>query len=397
MTNTLPGALDANHRNAGIDALRGVAIIMVLLDHVSIRMPLAKTGLATVVPSGVLRFLTHQGHHSVFMFFVISGFLITTNILRRYGVLGRIQLPLFYARRFSRIVPCLFVLLGVLSLLDALSIKGFIIDRTHHSLSGALCSALGMYLNWYECFTGYLPANWDVLWSLSIEEVFYLAFPLLCLCLPSLTKKQIIIFGFAALSLPFIMLAMSGAPLMWRHKAYLPGAAALSAGVVAALLARDEHTKSFWISVLGWSGAFGLVLTGILSFFVSPLVADVLMVGLTLSVAALLIAFSKGWGVVLRHSAFAWVRSFGIMSYEIYLTHMFVVTFLVQAYRAASFSEQSSWLCFPVALGGAWLLGYGVDRLLSYPAERGMRTMFLRLFPALGMRPQETEGGSASR
>ena len=57
-------------------------------------------------------------------------------------------------------------------------------DRPDGHRSGrALLAVFGLHLNWYEGVTGYLPGNWDVLWSLSIEEVFYLGFPLLCLAL----------------------------------------------------------------------------------------------------------------------------------------------------------------------------------------------------------------------
>lgn len=376
---------DVSRRNAGIDFLRGVAILLVILDHISIRLPLSETSLASIFPSGILRFLTHQGHHSVFIFFVISGFLITSGIIRRWGSLRSIHLPFFYTHRFARIAPCLLVLLCVLSALDALNVQGFELDKTHHSLRGALCAALGMYVNWYECLTGYLPANWDVLWSLSIEEMFYFVFPVLCLRVPRSDTQQVMLFGCVAVSLPLLMLMMSGAPPIWRHKAYLPGAAALSTGVAAALLARYDRITPFWISALGWSGAVVLPLTCVLSFFMVSHVADTLLVGLTLSVAALLLAFSKGWGSVFQHSMFAWIRSCGLMSYEIYLTHMFVVIFLVQAYQAIGFSTQASWLCFPIVLGGAWLLGYGMDRLLSYPAERRMREIFLRFFPSLEM------------
>ena len=48
-------------------------------------------------------------------------------------------------------------------------------------LPRALFSALTFHLNWLEAKTGYLPANWDVMWSLSVEEMFYLFFPLVCL------------------------------------------------------------------------------------------------------------------------------------------------------------------------------------------------------------------------
>nr|WP_051551990.1 hypothetical protein [Acetobacter persici] len=68
------------------------------------------------------------------------------------------------------------------------------------------------------------------------------------------------------------------------------------------------------------------------------------------------------------------------MSYEIYLTHMFFVLGLVRAYQAVGFSERSAWICYPVALLGAWLLGYVTDRFLSYPAERRLRVLFQKHF-----------------
>ena len=74
----------------------------------------------------------------------------------------------FYRRRAARILPCLLILGAVLCGL---------------SLAGAALSALGLRLNVYEANTGWLPAGRDVPWSLSIEEVFYLAFPVVCLLL----------------------------------------------------------------------------------------------------------------------------------------------------------------------------------------------------------------------
>ncbi|KFL92174.1 acyltransferase 3 [Acetobacter malorum] len=372
----------AHQRNAGIDVLRGLAVVLVILNHVAIRLPLTNTSLADFLSYGVLRFITHQGYHSVFAFFVVSGFLITSGIIRRWGSLRQSQLPSFYARRFARIVPCLLVLLSILVVLDIMGVQGFVIDRPDQSLTAALYSALGMYLNKYECLTGYLLANWDVLWSLSIEEMFYLVFPILCLSLPRSEKWQSVLFGVAAFALPFAMHAMAGESQICRHKAYIPGASALSAGVAAALVARSMRVKQCWVPALGWSGAAFLLLTCVLPFFVPPSVSDDLTLGLTLSVAAVLIAFSKGWGALFQHKAFAWLRSFGLMSYEVYLTHMFIVLCLVQAYQGAGFSERAAWVCYPVALGGAWLLGYGTDRFLSYPAERRMRGLFRRFFRA---------------
>jgi peptidoglycan/LPS O-acetylase OafA/YrhL len=82
--------------------------------------------------------------------------------------------------RSARTVPCLAGLLLLLSILDRLSVPRFTINMQHTSLGRALLVALTFHVNWLEARTGYLPSAWDVLWSLSVEEVFYVFFPLLC-------------------------------------------------------------------------------------------------------------------------------------------------------------------------------------------------------------------------
>jgi peptidoglycan/LPS O-acetylase OafA/YrhL len=129
---------------------------------------------------GVNRALFNNGYYAVKVFFVISGFLITTNILRRWGSLSSVDVNAFYKLRFARIAPCLLALLVILSVLHGAGAEGFVIDSGKATLSEALFSATTFHLNVLEIRVGYLPASWDVLWSLSIEEVFYLGYPLLC-------------------------------------------------------------------------------------------------------------------------------------------------------------------------------------------------------------------------
>jgi len=167
-------------RNPGIDALRGLSILLVMVLHISLRIPLKETGLAMFLPRRILLALSDNGYEAVFIFFVISGFLITGRALRRWSSLGRIDRRAFYARRLARIAPCLVLLVSVLSLFDLARVPEFVIGPGQ-SLRRAALSVLALHLNWYEGRTGYLPAGWDVLWSLSIEEVFYLGFPLICL------------------------------------------------------------------------------------------------------------------------------------------------------------------------------------------------------------------------
>ncbi len=141
-------------RNEGIDLLRGGAIIFVVLNHVGMRFPIAGTVLSMVLPRWLLDGLLTNGYEAVFVFFVISGFLIAGNALRRWGGLGQIDVAAFYARRFARIVPCLLALVAILSVLHLSALDDYTISGEGQSLGGAVWAALALHVNWYEGRTG---------------------------------------------------------------------------------------------------------------------------------------------------------------------------------------------------------------------------------------------------
>jgi peptidoglycan/LPS O-acetylase OafA/YrhL len=357
-------------RNSGIDLLRGLSIVLVIIHHtVSFRLPLRKTALAEVVPKRIIDALSFNGYEAVFIFFVISGFLITTNALQRWGKLRNIDLRAFYRRRASRILPCLLLLVAVLSALHLLRVHDYVIEKPEQSLGRAIFSALGLHLNWYEGRYGYLPGSWDVLWSLSIEEVFYLGVPLLCLTLGR-TRLFVPILAALALSLPFTHAALAGNEI-WQEKAYLPGMAAIATGVLAALVAaRGEPSRRAIVPVMvcaGWAG-IGAVL-----FFEDILwkpLRDGTMLILTFSSAALCIGFH--WRET-HLSGTGWLRSFGRLSYECYLTHMFVVLGVLWAFNKSGAGAAHRYLWTLPALALSWLLGYLVARFYSIPCERVLR------------------------
>ena len=69
--------MTAGPRNAGIDCLRGLCIVLVVMHHMMLRIPLDDTGLAAVLPEWLLHAAGYNGYQAVFIFFVISGFCIS--------------------------------------------------------------------------------------------------------------------------------------------------------------------------------------------------------------------------------------------------------------------------------------------------------------------------------
>jgi len=362
-------------RNIGIDLLRGLAIVLVILNHIGIRIPLKKTLLADVLPRSFLSNLNYNGYEAVFAFFVISGFLIAGNALRRWGDLARIDIKTFYALRFSRIVPCLLLLVVVLSVLHALGVQDYVIDRPGQSLPRAVLAALGLHLNWYEGMTGYLPGNWDVLWSLSIEEVFYIGFPIVCL----LTRRVWILaplLALLAVSMPWTHMALTGNEI-WREKAYLPGMSAIAIGVIGALLARRfpvrPAARAHALIVIGALGMLAEMFGGRVLW---PIMGDSILLLLTVSAMLMLIGLQALAVTSVR--GFGWLASWGRLSYEIYLSHMFVVYAVVRVYRASGGDIRWGFLWYLLALPICWLLGKAVARFVSIPCERLLRARMLR-------------------
>jgi peptidoglycan/LPS O-acetylase OafA/YrhL len=88
-----------------------------------------------------------------------------------------VNLREFYQLRFARIAPLLLILLAILSGLHLAHIRGFVVSQKDGGLGRALLAALTFHINLLEARRGYLPASWDIMWSLSVEELFYLFFP----------------------------------------------------------------------------------------------------------------------------------------------------------------------------------------------------------------------------
>src|SRR5258708_2018236 len=150
------------HRIPSLDGLRALSIFLVLALHSIQRLEVNS-------PISFLWVGIFNGATGVFIFFVISGYLITSLLLREHEKRGSISLRGFYFRRAMRILPPLYVYVGVLLLLGlAGKLPIFKLD---------IISALFFFHDYA------LSLMWSLehFWSLSIEEQFYLIWPVLLL------------------------------------------------------------------------------------------------------------------------------------------------------------------------------------------------------------------------
>jgi peptidoglycan/LPS O-acetylase OafA/YrhL len=179
-----------------LDGLRGIAVLLVIVAHLGYLNVIAEK-LATHHLSILSKlFQIDAGDLGVSVFFVISGYLITTLLMREQDRNGRVSLSNFYARRFFRIFPPYYFYLLVLAALWAFHFVPM--------LRGALVSSALYVSNYYPYRLSHPSTEgWLVghTWSLSLEEQFYLVWPA---CLHWLGRKRSAWLGCALLVLsPF--------------------------------------------------------------------------------------------------------------------------------------------------------------------------------------------------
>src|ERR1700751_295942 len=126
----------------GVDILRGLSIFYVLMNHVNIRLLIAKVPYTQGLPKQLVSSLVWNGQNGVQMFFAVSGFLITSTSIRRWGSLSQLDAGAFYVLRFARIAPLLILLLLVLCALHVAGLKNFVVSADTGGLWRAVLATL---------------------------------------------------------------------------------------------------------------------------------------------------------------------------------------------------------------------------------------------------------------
>ena len=204
-----------------LDGLRAVSVIAVILYHANVSW----------LPGGFL---------GVEVFFVVSGFLITSLLLEERFHTGRIDLRQFWIRRARRLLPALYFLLVVVSLL-ALAFYGDAAGR----LGGDVLAALAYVSNWWNIFLNesYFaqagrPPILRHLWSLAVEEQFYLLFPPIFIFVIRRFSHQVVRVGLVVAALgSSIAMAVMFQPYADPSRVYYGTDTRLAGMLVGALLA----------------------------------------------------------------------------------------------------------------------------------------------------------------
>ncbi|MEV2214208.1 acyltransferase [Streptomyces sp. NPDC050997] len=319
-----PSALRGG-RVAGLDGLRTVAVVLVIVYHLE----------PDAVPGGSV---------AVDVFFTISGFVITRLLVAEYARTGRVDLRSFYRRRWLRLGPAMLVMCTVTALLSvALPLPLFDGAWVAAALAGA--SVVNLVRAGESGPYSDLTAPLSHTWSLGVEEQFYLAWPLLLLVLLRRATARTVLSWVAVLCV---------LPVLWRMVLWDPTAAhriyngpdtradqllvgALLAVVLARLRADDPRLALLrsWAGRLCWPA---LALLGLIAwqipiteasgwnpvwFTVGFLAAAVLS---ALVVAALELCPRSWPSRLLSVSAAAWVGR--NLSYGMYLWHYPVIRLL---------------------------------------------------------------------
>jgi peptidoglycan/LPS O-acetylase OafA/YrhL len=147
---------DKGSRSAGIDFLRGLAILAVIALHLYIHIP-TKSQFIEQWPPHLRQVVFWSGYYGVMVFLVISGYLITSISLRRWGSLQSVRPIAFYQLRFARIAPPLLLLIALLIPLHLAGIPGFTIPSDKASLGTVVLAALTFRINTLEAAGYFLP------------------------------------------------------------------------------------------------------------------------------------------------------------------------------------------------------------------------------------------------
>jgi peptidoglycan/LPS O-acetylase OafA/YrhL/lysophospholipase L1-like esterase len=311
-----------------LDGVRGAAVIAVILYHDG------QTGGAAELTGGYL---------GVDLFFTLSGFLITSLLLREWADRGGVALGSFWSRRARRLLPAVLLLLAAISAWALLFAADRVVDRVRDQALAAL-----LYVaNWQAIHADVPYAAGTIdrsplqhMWSLAIEEQFYVVWPLLVVGLLRWRRGSLT-------ALLGVTVALAAASAAWMAAVYEPGddrayfgsdtraASILVGAALAIVVARYGHVRDrnarFGVEVVG---LLGVAVLAVAWWSVEQRASGLYHGGMlvcALAGAAVIAAVAHpDAGPLGKALALPVLRFFGIVSYGLYLWHWPVFVWMTE-------------------------------------------------------------------
>lgn len=374
MTNSHPCT-----RSARIDFLRGVAIACVLVLHFTLAFGLVNSPLGDLLGKGAIQAIALNGNYGVTIFFVISGYLITSGILKRWGSLRDIDVRSFYVMRAARILPSLLLALTMIVVLGVLDVPFFNNGEADPPLPAsyfgiAILSILSFWHNLLMQSAGYFNYCLNVYWSLSVEEMFYLCLPALCLLL----RRTWLVAAACLVAVvigPIYRGAHAGNELYFMY-GYFACFDAIAIGCLCALLAQQLALSPQARRVLRVACGIALpliYLRGIAGHETFGFTA------IALAAAGILLGAhgeeQPGWTTGRLGAPLRWA---GRHSYELYLFHVIVLATMRNILTRAELSHAMRLPWLALFLAASALVAMLVSRHVSEPANRALRAWHRR-------------------
>lgn len=370
-------ATPSGHYRPGLDGIRALAVAAVLAYHFD----------APWLPGGLL---------GVGVFFTLSGFLITSILMSTWERCGNLNLKDFWLRRARRLMPALVLVVTAVVVATVAVAPSQLGSRLRESFGAAFYVTNWVDIvggdSYFDQFTG--PAPFDHLWSLAVEEQFYLIWPLILLALLHMRRGQHLRVGLLTSGL-----AAASFALMWRlaepgfdHTRVYEGTDTRAGGVLvgAALAiflhaartqsaalgtaAWDERPAPWWLDALGVAGLATITFLALTTDQYSTSLYTYGILALSLATVAVVAAAAHPHSRVAGWLSLGVLRWVGERSYGIYLWHMPII-----ALMPVAFLGDQPWLRGGVALALTLMISATSWTLVENPIRtRGLRASLQR-------------------
>ena len=301
-----------------LNGIRALAVILVLVSH---------AGFGYIVPGGF----------GVTVFFFLSGYLITTLLLKEYSNKKYLDIKNFYIRRFLRLTPPLLMTLLVtyLAVFAGVSDGGI----TFYGLMSQILYFANYYAIYFEQANS-IPTGTGVLWSLAVEEHFYFAYPLLLTFLLKIKRNSGMFLSLLLICLLLLVwrLNLVLAPDFFEERIYYATDTRFDSILFGCLLAVGFNPVQFKgnnneLKIKHWLALILAVCVLIFTFIYRDVVFRQTL-RYTLQGLALMPIFYfsisryKHW--IFRFLSISVVQKIGIYSYSIYLIHFFIISLILK-------------------------------------------------------------------